>query len=151
MATRNPNRWQRIDPPTRARPAIAIGPLVVAALSGVVIVGSVGPWATVGPFSANGTGGDGVITLALASLTLVLAVVQLATGGWWPYPVSAFVLIGAAAVGVYHWATVAYTPFADTEIRAEAGWGLVLTTVGAALGAITATVFGMAADTHNSP
>ena len=52
-----------------AKPGV---PLVGAAL---VVFGSILPWATLGPFSVDGTAGDGKITLVVGGLGLILAIV----------------------------------------------------------------------------
>lgn len=60
-----------IDP--RSKPA-----WVVTLAGGIaIIVGSFMPWATLGPFSAAGTNGDGTITAVLGALVAIIATIAL--------------------------------------------------------------------------
>lgn len=107
---------------------------VVSAL--LMIFGSFGPWVTLGPLSASGTDGDGVITLFLALGAIAVLVFFLTAQGsrltWLPWLATG---MGALA------ALVALVDMSDFESEetlfgtASLGWGIIL--VGIAAVALT--------------
>lgn len=122
--------------------AFPIPPLIVAALGLLVVVGSMGPWASIWIITVNGTEGDGVFTLLLGLGAGLLALVRLARPHlrrrlMW----IACVALGlSAAVGVYDWADLESTagdPGA-LDVNVSVGWGLVVVTVGSFIGAVLA-------------
>lgn len=82
-----------------------------------VVVGSLGPWATFGPFAKNGLDGDGVITLVLG--LLVLAAV------WLRRAPLAVLVAGAlvALIGIIDTIDVA----GSDVLSPSPGWGVLLT------------------------
>lgn len=83
-----------------------------------VLVGSVGPWATFGPFTKNGLSGDGAITLALGLLVLVAVVVRRAPLG---------VLVAGAFVALIGIVDTVDVTAADQLLAPSPGWGVLLT------------------------
>ena len=126
--------------PTQTSPAPLPGRAITLLVCGIlVVVGSLGPWATFLFVSANGTDGDGVLTLIFGVVVLVVAVLRLmrpAERQWLPW--LAFVLLAlSAAIGIYNWADISST--GDGELLGvNVGWGLVVTTLAAIAGAAVA-------------
>jgi hypothetical protein len=95
-----------------------------------VAMGAFLPWASVGPFTVNGTDGDGAITLVLAVLA-----------GWltWTRKAPRFVgllLLIAAAIGIYDMADVSRLSDDSELFTVTIGFGLVVTVVGAVVGLV---------------
>jgi hypothetical protein len=120
-----------------------VSPLAIVGAAGV-IVGSLGPWITArtpfGEFSASGTDGDGVITLALGVAALVMACIPSDSPA---LHVAQFVVCGAAAgLALYYIITVRQRAADIAEggdtfgISASVGWGLWLLIAGGCIGAI---------------
>lgn len=112
------------------------------------VIGSLGPWATMGVFSKAGTDGDGVITLILG---IVGATVVLSNRG--AHKVR--VVVGAIgllilAVGVFDIADVSSTSaeLLGEEIGPSVGWGLWLVALGGLAAAVCpfARRFGLVKD-----
>lgn len=106
--------------------------------SGLVCLGSVGPWATVAWATKNGLDGDGLVTLLLGG-----AVIAIAGSGLRKWSnrraVGALLLsLAAFAIGVYDWVDVATTEPGPLGLELEPGWGLVLTTIAAGVGSVAA-------------
>ena len=97
-----------------------------AALSLIAVaVGSLGPWVTVGPFSVNGTAGDGLVALGAAIVALVALVAPRV-----PAAVVAIAAAVAAGIGAYDTAAVLAVS-GDTFLGSVMpGWGLLLVLVG---------------------
>lgn len=98
-----------------------------AACVAVLVIGSVGPWATAGVISVAGTDGDGVITLILA-LAAGAALVRYATAG------DRRALVGAAVCGAVS-AAIGVYDFVEIQsqggelLSLSPGWGLYLTVI----------------------
>lgn len=140
----SPHRSDPDGAPAASSPAAADGatPSASAATGGVVarvprdrlgglaacaavVVGSLGPWATIGPFTTSGTSGDGAITLVLAAL----ATTAIGLGRLLPGVAVAGGLV--AAIGAYDALDIAST---GGPLDPSPGWGVLLTTAaGAAL------------------
>jgi hypothetical protein len=98
---------------------------------GAAVIGSIGPWATIGIFSKAGTDGDGVITLVLAIAGIVLALL-LRRGARIAVGIVAVLIL---AIGIFDVADVSSsgTKFFGADINPSVGWGLwVVTLAGAA-------------------
>ena len=93
---------------------------------GLVAVGSLGPWVTLGVFSKAGTDGDGVVTLVAAAVGSVLVLVGRGR--------IALALVGAiiCVTAVYDIVDVSRSgvEIFDTEVSPSVGWGLWLVTLG---------------------
>jgi len=89
---------------------------------GVIAVGSLGPWATLGPISADGLDGDGVLTLILASIAATLL--------WrWSGSAARWKLICAIVAGGFATAITLYDTVNISTVlsgAASVGWGLIL-------------------------
>jgi hypothetical protein len=85
-------------------------------------IGSLGPWATIGPFSKSGTSGDGILTLiAAAIIAFAIAKARLT-----------LVVVFAAlslAVAIYDIADVSSS--GNDLFTASVGWGLIMVTAAA--------------------
>lgn len=101
-----------------------------------LVLGSLGPWASVLGFSANGIDGDGFITIILGVLAAVATweTVTRGNAARFKAPVVALVC-GALALAlmVYELINIysSSSEFFDTTVRASPGWGAWLTTLGA--------------------
>ncbi|WP_155773141.1 hypothetical protein [Rhodococcus opacus] len=111
------------------------GYIVAWIASVVVIVGSVGPWATSGIFSLPGTHGDGKYTLALGGVAAVVLLIKSAMTNRWPLVVAALMGFLCLIVGVVDIASV--SSFISDEDRqggvVSVGWGLWMVVVGTVL------------------
>jgi hypothetical protein len=92
----------------------------------LLAVGSLGPWVTLGPFSASGTsdGRDGLITLVIALAAAVLICVRRV-----PWLVVILALV-ALYVGIHDTNNVSTA--GNEVLDPEVGWGLVLVDIAAA-------------------
>jgi TRAP-type C4-dicarboxylate transport system permease small subunit len=135
MASDNPARR-----PNAANLAAFI-PLLIIACAILVVVGSIGPWAGIAFITANGTEGDGRITLVLGLAAGVAALVSFAR----PrdrriLAIPAVLFAVAAGIGIYDWNNLdsivtindIEIPFVDVEAR----WGLIVMTLSACVGAV---------------
>ena len=86
---------------------------------GVLAIGSLGPWATIGPFSKGGTEGDGVLTLIGAGL-VALALWR------WSTTNSRKILIAALVVAVLSALVAVYDAVDVPGDGVSLGWGLIL-------------------------
>ena len=128
------------------------GPLVALAGAGLAIVGSaVGPWADVAGelhvggqierFQIDGMVGDGVFTLSLsaaAALLILWRVVRGQASGFLT-GLAVVLLLVVAVMGMLNWADIdnmpgVYVPGKHFHSDAQAAWGLLTTTFGAAIG-----------------
>jgi hypothetical protein len=91
-----------------------------------IVIGSLGTWVTVGPFSIGGTtgGADGTMTLIVAIIALVLIATNRAPR------VVAVLALWALGVGVYDTATISDN--GNKFFGASVGWGLILVDLAAA-------------------
>jgi hypothetical protein len=89
----------------------------------VVIIGSLGPWATFGPFSASGTQGDGIVSMVFAIITAFMV------WRWSGKPAMWKLAIGmlAAALAL---ATTGYDVVNISGSGVALGWGLILALLG---------------------
>jgi Protein of unknown function (DUF2510) len=90
----------------------------------LLVVGSLGTWATVGPLNINGTtdGHDGIITLILAGIAAIFII---ARRGRWGVLVAGIL---ATATTVYDLADLNSDKYSDLNIgfSVSPGWGLIL-------------------------
>jgi lysylphosphatidylglycerol synthetase-like protein (DUF2156 family) len=91
----------------------------------LLAIGSLGPWVTLGPFSASGTGdgNDGAITLVLAILAAVLVCLRR-----WRI-VTALLAVGALVVGIIDTNNVSSAR--NELLEPSVGWGLVAVDIAA--------------------
>lgn len=94
--------------------------IILGAAIGIVI-GAVLPWVTAGPFSVNGTSGDGKLTLLAG---IIIAICAVAGGALWAAGIGGFIVFLVAAYDLQQLSAIAPGPFG---LRAEAGSGLILT------------------------
>lgn len=88
-------------------------------------VGSLGPWVTLGPFSASGTGdgNDGAITLVIA----IVAAVLICLRRW--NIITGLLAVGALVVGIVD--TNDVSSAGNDVLEPSVGWGLVAVDVAA--------------------
>jgi hypothetical protein len=114
-------------------------PLAVAGCALLVVVGSLGPWARVWFITANGTDGDGIITLLLGVAAGFFTIVRLARPG--PgvgmMALAGLALLAAGVIGAIDWNDVAGITSETEEYGdlVQVGWGLVLMTIAGFAGA----------------
>jgi hypothetical protein len=84
----------------------------------LLVIGSLGAWATFGPFSVAGTSGDGVITLIAGLVAGVLIVLRRFT------VVTLLAGLVAVATAIYDTATISDS--GNEFFSASVGWGLIL-------------------------
>lgn len=119
-------------------PARLAGWLILA-FGVLILVGALLPWATIGPFSASGTDGDGAITLPLGVLAGACGVMRgVATK---PSGLQTAVAIAALVLGVLV-TLIGLVDTADVSGAATVGGGLILTVV-AGFCLIGASVFAL--------
>lgn len=119
-------------------------PLALVILGGAIVLGSLGPWAKVGPFSKDGIEGDGVFTLLLGIATIAIAAVR-----WhrWNLKSAAGVAIAAglcAVIGILDWIDVVRAKVGPFGFEADPGWGLIMMTL-AAVAAVAVALSSFAA------
>lgn len=112
--------------------------------AGALVLGSLGPWASVLGFSANGIDGDGWFTLIFGLVAAVATweTVKHAPTPRFKAPLVAVICAGlAVALMVYEIINIysSSSEFFDTTVRASPGWGAWLATIGAIALAIGAT------------
>jgi hypothetical protein len=89
----------------------------------VVVIGSLGPWASFGPFSASGTQGDGIVSLALAIVAAFMV--------WrWSGKPAMWKLVIALIAAVLALATTGYEVVHVSNSDLTVGWGLILALLG---------------------
>jgi hypothetical protein len=110
-------------------------PLAACAAAAVVLIGSLGPWAQTGEFTAYGIERDGVLTFG-AAVVAAAAVLVAVAGGTRPAffsDVIAAVAAGfAAVIAVYDSFDIPHTYdlLADEKGVRTAEWGIWVTTIG---------------------
>ncbi len=152
----HPNQWRYWDgqqwtedrapkqiapPPSSPQANQSTLPLWLLGAAALGVLGAFLPWAQAGPFSVNGTDGDGVITLILSVVLAVLGFKlrsrddhQVSTG----FKVACFILSAIiTAVAIYDIIDVESNA-ADVFIETSAGIGLYLTAVAGVTGIVTA-------------
>jgi len=114
-------------PPASATTQLALPTAAVA----ILVVGSIGPWATIGSFTKNGLDGDGIITLVLALVAGLTVLVSLARSR-----PSSRVVLGICGVLALATTVIDVIDVSGTEagsVSASVGWGLWLALAGAVL------------------
>lgn len=102
-----------------------------------ITLGAVLPWATVGPFSIDGTAGDGKLTLVGGLAIILLGFVLRSNDDSASYGLIALVLgLGVLAAGVYD--TVSVDSHSNSLFNASVGIGLWLTDVAALVAVVGA-------------
>ncbi|MEJ5222331.1 MAG: hypothetical protein WHT63_10040 [Tepidiforma sp.] len=110
-------------------------------MSALVVLGSVGPWASVLFVTVNGTEGDGAFTAVFGGVGILLAALSFKQQSRWKYGAIAGLGGISAVVGVVDWADIASEPESEMGFGVQVEWGLVLMT----LAAMAKTVAGGAA------
>lgn len=116
----SPNTTSVLPDPARAATGALLDPRWGLAACAAVVVGSLGPWASIGPFTTNGTSGDGVLTLVLAAL----AATAIGLGRLLPGVAIAGGLV--ALIALYDAVDITS---AGGVLDASPGWGVLLTAV----------------------
>ncbi|GIW18558.1 hypothetical protein [Tepidiforma sp.] len=116
-------------------------PLTLTVLSALVVLGSVGPWASVLFVTVNGTEGDGAFTAVFGGVGILLAALSFKQQSRWKYGAIAGLGGISAVIGVIDWADIASEPESEMGFGVQVEWGLVLMT----LAAMAKTVAGGAA------
>lgn len=116
-------------------------PLTLTVLSALVVLGSVGPWASVLFVTVNGTEGDGAFTAVFGGVGILLAALSFKNQSRLKYGAIAGLGGISAVIGVIDWADIASEPEGELGIGVQVEWGLVLMT----LAAMAKTVAGGAA------
>lgn len=116
-----------LDPPAppeakRVSISISVTPELLAGVIAALLlaVGSVGTWASVGPFSVSGLRGDGSLTLAAAVIALIPLLLGRAPG------VTLAAGVVAAAVSIYDLARILPVVDENGLFSVSVGWGLVI-------------------------
>ncbi len=123
---------------------VSVLPILLAVLSGVVTLGSIGPWATFGILEVAGTHGDGKLTLVLAVVALTLSLLRLVRSSAWLYGLAGLCLAAAGLIGLYDWVNLERelaSPELEDNIFADAlsvAWGLQAVTLAGIIGAVLA-------------
>lgn len=137
----------------RLRSGSALFLLIALASGGLVIAGSLGPWATVAGevyaggevdrFQVDGLIGDGMFTLALSAGTVLLVLWRILRGraSGFLTGLAVVLLVLSAVVGMLNWVDISnmpgvYEPGKYYHTDARPAWGLLATTFAAALGAV---------------
>lgn len=114
------------------------GLYVLFACCVAVVIGSIGPWASVAFITVNGTSGDGKITLFLGLIAGVLAIIEyLRDTSSVLRIVGMMALFGVTAtIGAYDWFSLeaAVREADSTLFTPSVEWGLPLMTLGAIVG-----------------
>ena len=116
-----------------------------------VIVGSIGPWASVLAFTKNAVGGDGTITLILGiacgiALFTLFNLGRTGAGLRWLAPTARGVAVAGLAclgIAINDISKILSTPVADffgVTIRAQVDWGLWMVAISSAALFVTAAV-----------
>jgi hypothetical protein len=156
-------RAQAIDPSGRYMPRVPNGgsstagpfylPNLIAGIAASVgvIVGSIGPWASLLAFSKNAIGGDGTITLILGCASGVALFTLLNLGrtnaglGWQRSIASAVSIAGLlcliiAIIDIHHVLSMTATDVFGVTIRVQVEWGLWMVAISSAALFATALV-----------
>ena len=106
-----------------------------------VILGSIGPWATIWVVTVYGTNGDGVFTLILGAMAGGLALIDMARREWSRWLMIGIVLCfaGAGAIGAYDWYNLSDLASSSSGM-AQVAWGLPLLVVSAGAGILLAAL-----------
>lgn len=97
---------------------------------GATLIGSLGPWATLGVFSKAGTDGDGVITLIAGIIGIILALV-LTRGARVAVGVLGLIILAIGIIDIADVSSSGEELFGE-EISPSVGWGLWVVTPGGA-------------------
>lgn len=105
----------------------------------LVFIGAFMPWATLGPFSAAGTDGDGVLTLLLAVAAGAMGVPGILRSRKGLLIGSMICAVLAFLIGAYDMANISTSTDAPLDLNPNVGAGLYLTVIGA-IGGIVGSV-----------
>lgn len=121
------------------------GPIITLTAAAIAAIGSIGPWATLGVFTTNGTEGDGVVTLIAMASVALFAGISLANGPNVSRAVLT-VLVGlvATAISLYNLVNIgdAQTDVFDVAVSPSIGWGLWLTFLGSVVTLVGGVIAG---------
>lgn len=122
-ATRLEVELRELRSEVRALPASNRSKKVGIVAGAASVIGSFLPWASVGPFSVNGTSGDGAITLVMGLIAVGFAFRL-------PKFSKVILVLGAlvALTGIYDIANISSND--DNVFSASIGVGLIVTTIG---------------------
>ena len=132
-----------LPPSERTQTQASRGSIFVAIGAAVgVIIGSLGPWATLGFISVSGTSGDGQITIVLGIAAAALAIWQYQSGRYTRgRRVALLIVFGlAAVVAGYDWLNIANV-IEESEsslFTPSIGWGLHVAALSSIVGTIAA-------------
>lgn len=100
-----------------------------------VIVGSVGPWASVWFITVHGTVGDGQISLGFGVVVVLVVLAEVVATRWNRiFRVTALLcFVGAGGIGTYHWVNFGRMTL-ESEGMIRLSWGLPVLTLSAAAG-----------------
>lgn len=112
----------------------------VLGAAALVVIGSMGPWATVLDIvSINGLDADGSITIVLGLIAAVTALARASGRGAWTLIVAAVSFALSGLIGIVDWADV--ESLADEAPGfAEVAWGLILMTMASLAGVVLSLV-----------
>lgn len=127
--------------------------LVALACGGLVVAGSLGPWASVAGevyaggeverFQVDGIIGDGLFTVGLSGAAVLLILLRTLRGraSGFLIGLAVILLVLSAVVGMLNWVDIGnmpgvYEPGKYYHTDARPAWGLLVATFAAALGAV---------------
>ena len=112
--------------------------IVILIAGGLIILGSVGPWKTVGPLGESGMDGNGIFTLVMGVALVALAALSLRS--WNTLRAAGALALGLACAGVaaYGWQDVSGREEGFFRPQVEAGWGVMLTAIAGLAGSAAA-------------
>ena len=110
--------------------------ILTVAGAAVVFIGAFMPWATIGPFSAAGTEGDGVLTLILAIAAGAMGVPGILKSRKGLLVGSLICATLAFLIGAYDIANISTIADAPFGLDPQVGSGLYLTVLGAIAGIV---------------
>ncbi|RIK43771.1 MAG: hypothetical protein DCC58_09140 [Chloroflexi bacterium] len=122
--------------------SLALPALLMLASAVLVVVGSIGPWATIFLGSISGLDGDGRLTFFLGIVAGIVALLRIAQPtrrralAW----LAAGVFTVAAVISIYDWSNLQQVADSSSIAIIRVGWGLQLTAIAAVAGALVAFV-----------
>lgn len=154
LPSARPIRTTTAYAPQRAKAMVStpsLGAVLIAIAGSIaVIVGSIGPWALVssplfGQFRVDGLSGDGRATVwAGVAAGVLMVAVYLKPKRLGFAVLAAVILLLIAGIGFYDWMNLRDVANDEDGLRyiavVRVGWGLMLVTIGATIGAIGAIV-----------
>ena len=103
-----------------------------------VILGSVGPWRTIGPVGESGMDRNGVYTMVLGASVVVLSAVSLRAWSVLRAAGAIVLCVVCGAIGAYDWMDVAGREEGFFRPQVDPGWGVIVTTVAGFAGVVPA-------------